>query len=271
MPHTTDEAIELLLFYTGLQVAATIGDADGFVVDCETCDKAERQSGYDTQINACVPQDVAALRALHPGTRIICRVNNRPDRMTHEIGEAIAAGADEVLVPMVESVGVIEAAFDATAGRAGVGMMIETEWAVAHARELARLPLSRVFVGLHDLAIQRRSRHLFENVRNGTVARIRDHFRATRFGFGGLTLPDRGSPIPCRLLMSELARLDTDFTFLRRSFYRDVPDAGLGPKEAIQRIRTAWDAMRSRPPIAVQADHDELWRAFDRVIPFPQS
>jgi hypothetical protein len=35
--------------------------------------------------------------------------------------------------------------------------------------------------------------------------RLRRYFEVP-FGFGGATLPDRGRPIPCRLLLSEMAQ-----------------------------------------------------------------
>ncbi len=41
-------------------------------------------------------------------------------------------------------------------------------------------------------------------------------------GVGGATVVDRGSPIPCRRLLEQYTRLGIDFTFLRRSFARDI-------------------------------------------------
>jgi len=51
---------------------------------------------------------------------------------------------------------------------------------------------------------------------------LRARCQERAFGFGGLTLPGYGDPLPGRSLYSEMARLDCRFTFLRRSFYRDL-------------------------------------------------
>ena len=80
--------------------------------------------------------------------------------------------------------------------------------------------------------------NLFMAVVDGTVERVRKHSRVP-FGFAGLALPECGSPIPCQLLIGELARLNCHFSFLRRSFYRDTRGRDL-PRE-VPRIL---DAMR---------------------------
>jgi hypothetical protein len=86
---------------------------------------------------------------------------------------------------------------------------------------LGKLPLSRVYVGLNDLAIDRKKRFIFSALADGTVDYIRQYIKVP-FGFAGLTLPDCGYPIPANLLYSEMARLLCSFAFLRRSFLRDI-------------------------------------------------
>jgi hypothetical protein len=98
---------------------------------------------------------------------------------------------------------------------------VETIEAVQLAEELGRLPVTRVYVGLNDLAIARGSRHIFTAIADGTIDRLRPHFSAP-FGFGGLTIVGAGFPVPCRVLMAEMARLQCTFTFLRRSFIADI-------------------------------------------------
>ena len=116
-------------------------------------------------------------------------------------------------------------------------------------------PLSRVYVGLNDLAIDRRSPSIFSAILDGTVERVR---RASRvpFGFAGLTLPDAGYPIPCRLLAGELVRLDCDFTFLRRSFRRDVAGKVLG--DEVARMHDTLDLAAARSPEEVELERAEL-------------
>lgn len=244
--------------------AAAAAGIDGFVVDLESSGKEARQAGADTEINRNVPADVYRCREAVGDRRILCRVNNRPGEMEREIEEVVAAGADEVFVPMVESIDDVRRAQQAIAGRVDLALMIETEWAVAHADRLAAEPVRRVFVGLHDLGIQRRSRSLWEGLRDGTVERVRRAVGDVAFGFGGMTLPDGGSPIASRLLAAELARLRCDYTFLRRSFLRDVPRAALAP--SVARMRAAWARLALRSPEDVERDHDELCSTIDAIL-----
>jgi hypothetical protein len=114
--------------------------------------------------------------------------------------------------------------------------------------------------------IERRSPHLFQHLLDGTVERIRSQLQHIAFGFGGLTLPERGHPVPGRLLMAELARQHTKFTFLRRSFYRDLAATGLAPDEMVTRIRDAWETTMNRPDDVVAADHDELQKILQQIV-----
>src|SRR3712207_7720248 len=59
----------------------------------------------------------------------------------------ISLGADEILLPMVRSADQVDRALDAVDGRCGLGILIETQAAVSLAAELARRPLSRVYLG----------------------------------------------------------------------------------------------------------------------------
>jgi hypothetical protein len=145
--------------------------------------------------------------------------------------------------------------------------MIETEDAVRRLDELHRLAISRAFIGLNDLAIERRSPTIFQAVADGSVERIRRAF-SVPFGFGGATLPDRGSPVPCRLLLGELARLQCDLTFLRRSFHRDTQQMDWGT--AIGQIRRAWAELSDRTLEQVERDRIALISAIRRVTEPPE-
>ena len=134
------------------------------------------------------------------------------------IEQAIELGADEVILPMVRSAAEVEQALEWVGGRCGLGILVETEDAVRGAAALGALPLSRVYVGLNDLMIDRGGSALFEPLVDGTVERVRDHFRvpsASRpdvadLGAGSVSAPDGRDGPSVRL------------RFLRRSFHRDV-------------------------------------------------
>jgi hypothetical protein len=219
-------------------------------------DKEARQRGADTEINLHTADDLRRVRAA-TGARVLCRLNAVGAGSADEIEAAVAAGADEVLMPMVRNAAQVEEVLTLAGGRCGVGILLETTAALENAGELAQLPLSRVYVGLNDLAIERRSPTIFEPLVDGTMERLRPLFRMP-FGFGGLTLPDRGVPVPCRLLLGEMTRLRCSFSFLRRSFHRDIRGRDFGFE--VQRLLRAIADSAARSEDAVARDRAALER-----------
>ena len=249
--------MDLFVFTVDPRFAAGCVDAGaaGVVVDWERRGKARRQQGQDTQINEDTAADLAAVRTATPG-RVLCRVNGAGPWTAREVQLAVELGADEVLLPMVRTPADVDLALDAVAGRCGLGILVETQAAVDCVDALARRPLSRVYLGLNDLRIDRGGRDpLFAPLVDGTADRVRRAVDVP-FGVAGLTLPDRGSPVPSRLLAGELARLDADFTFLRRSFWADT--AGQDLASAVPRILAGCAAARRRSPAQVAGDRDAL-------------
>lgn len=238
--------------------------AAAVVVDWERRGKAARQAGAaaqigtDTQIGADTADDLARVRA-GVAVRVICRVNAPGPTTADEVERAVRLGADEVLVPMVRTPAEAELVLRCADDRIGVGLMIETVDAVARARTLGALPITRAYVGLMDLALDRGTPSIFTALVDGTVERARAHLPVP-FGFGGLTVPGRGTPVPTLLLLAEMARLDCSFTFLRRSFVADVGDGD--PGLALAAIRVEAGRAARRDDAAVRADRRRL---VDRV------
>ncbi|UOY01953.1 aldolase [Blastococcus sp. PRF04-17] len=218
--------------------------AAGIVVDWERRGKARRQLGENTQINEDTPEDLARMRAATDG-RLICRINGFGPWTAAEVDAATALGADEILLPMVRTPDEVDRTLDLAAGRCGVGILVETQDAVDRAAAFARRPLSRLYVGLNDLRIDRRSDQLFRPLVDGTVDAVRAEVTMP-FGVGGLTLPGRGFPVSAGLLAAELVRLRADFTFLRRSFTADM--AGRDPFTEVPRLLESIAALRRTGP-----------------------
>lgn len=251
----TDE-FSLTLFSTRPHViveAVSAGVAE-IIVDWENRGKEARQAGVDTEINCDTLDDLRRVVTC-TSVRVLCRLNAFGPTTADEVERAVQAGADEILLPMVRTPGEVKAVLRQAGSRCGVGILVETADAVACRFALAELPLSRVYVGLNDLAIDRGTPCIFTAVADGTVEQIRRACHVS-FGFGGLTLPERGHPIPCRLLIGEMARLDCNFSFLRRSFFRDIK--GLAMKDHVPRILAAIQQARSRSPEAVERDRRDL-------------
>lgn len=247
---------ELFLFSTDPQVIRTadIAGAHGFIVDMENKGKQTRQSGFDTQINLNTLEDLKTVRTC-TDRKVICRVNGFGDHTPTEVEQVVGAGADEILLPMVCKPGEVLRTLDLIHDRCKLGILIETVDAVNSAAALGSLPLSRVYIGLNDLAIDRKIRCIFTSVADGTLEIIRPLVLQS-FGFGGLTLPEKGYPIPCRLLAAEIARLRCDFTFLRRSFFRDI--AGHEMKVEIPRILNYLTECRAHSSAQVEQDRKDF-------------
>ena len=97
-------AIDLFVFYTRISdtVKHLKDGADGVVIDWEAKEKCARQTLYDTQINMHSLRDLSDIRASTTKT-ILCRVNQVSELDDWEIEESISHGADELLLPMVQS------------------------------------------------------------------------------------------------------------------------------------------------------------------------
>jgi hypothetical protein len=250
---------DLLLFTTTPLLASQCMDAgiNAFVVDWENKGKYERQSKRDTEINADTPDDIRRLRGI-AGARVFCRINACGPSTRDEVDTAIEAGATDLFLPMVRRPAEVTRFLDCVGGRTRAGILVETSAACRQAGALARLPLDAVYVGLNDLAIDRGSTSIFAPFADGLALHLRRCFAEVPFGIGGLTVVDKGHPVPCMLLMSELQRLRCDFTFLRRSFKRDIAGRDIGGE--VRRIRKHWAWMESRSGSETERDHQRLCR-----------
>jgi hypothetical protein len=259
----TSQNFELLLFATDTEMIqrAERSGIHGFIVDMENKGKFSRQIGFDTQINENSITDLERVRK-STDRIVLCRINAFCESTRDEVEQVIQAGADEIFLPMVRNPEEVLRTIEFIRERCKLGILVETMDAVRAAQNLAEIPLSRVYVGLNDLAIDRGKKNIFVSVADGTVEKVRESFNQP-FGFGGVTLPERGEPIPCRLLMAELVRLHCSFTFLRRSFYRDI--VGHDMLVEVPRILQAIRALTARTPEQVEQDRVDFVRCVQNL------
>ena len=256
---------EFLLFSTDPDYVrhATEAGIDGFIVDREYIGKPNRQQGLDTQINYDTFDDLKRVRQ-NTDVCICCRINNVPEIRRAEAKEAIAYGANEIFLPMVKSLAEIEDVADVIGSNAELSILIETEEGIALASQLKHVSVKRVYIGLNDLALQRGLKNIFESVRDGTVEQIRNNLPShIPFGFAGLTSPPNGHPIPTELLMAEMIRVGASFTYLRRSFKRDVPVENLKP--AVLTMRNHLAVMRQRTSEEIIRHQTQLYEVIEAI------
>lgn len=245
---------QLFLFSTDPAVVRTAiaAGVDGIIVDWENQGKKLRQEKFDTQINYDTYDDLCRVREVTPAGRLICRINGFSQAHTQqEVELALRAGADEIFLPMVRTVGEAHQTLEMIGGRAGFNILIETTSALECMAELSKLPLRRAYIGLNDLHIQQNSRNIFVPLMNETVTDIRRHFEIP-LGVGGVTYPPNGLPIASKYLINEYARLGIDFSFLRRTFIKD--HASHSMDHMVYHIRKAYDEARRRSHEQISAD-----------------
>lgn len=82
------------------KIAADAG-VDRIFIDMEVLGKAERQGGMDTVQSHHTPEDIAKVRAaIGDQAEIMARVNPLNPNSQTEIDDAIANGADVIMLPM---------------------------------------------------------------------------------------------------------------------------------------------------------------------------
>ena len=166
------DRFELLLFSTEREFVLEAAEAgvDGIIVDWEVAGKERRQTGADTEINHDTVEDLERVRSW-VDVPVLCRINSPGPTTTRELESAINAGADEVLVPMVRSPLELGWVIEAARGR----LASRSDRDGRGCRESAGIreaPSSRLYVGLNDLAIDRRSSSIFSALVDGTVERV---------------------------------------------------------------------------------------------------
>jgi hypothetical protein len=261
---TETDQLELALFEKRPEAVrrALAAGLSSFLVDMEWRGKEARQLDSDTEINRDVPDDAKSLRSLG-APRVWCRLDRLGPWTTEEIEAAIDAGVDLLFLPMVERPREVEAVLRSIDGRAPLAILVETPGAVDAVGEIAMLPLAAVYLGLNDLSIARRT-PLFAALADGTVDQVREAMGDIPFGVAGVTSLAGGRPLASHLLLAEIARLDCRFTFLRRSFRRDVLDPeGVDAAHEVATIRAAWADLRRRDAEAIARDRLRFLAALD--------
>jgi hypothetical protein len=226
-----------------------------FMVDIERRGKVRRQLSADTEVSGASLPAVSRLAKLD-NVRVHCRVNSWSARTKDEVREAIDRGAARIYLPMVQDREEVESFLALVDGRAESAILVETEAAVRNASGFSDLPIDAIFVGLNDLAISRGKSNIFLPVVDGTVDKLRRIMPKPSFGFGGATCADLGNPVPARLLVGTMAAIGANFTFLRRSFRRDIVGRNLA--DEVSGIRKLWSELIGRSAERIRSDHQEL-------------
>lgn len=192
------------------------------MVDLEVDGKQERQGHLDTLISQHCFADIQPIKAVLSSTELIVRLNPLGPNSQSEIEQALAAGADILMLPMFHSADQVAVFCSMVDGRAGVMPLVETYAAAQDIAGVAAVPgVTEVFIGLNDLHLDMQLQFMFETVASGLVEELINQVHAVGkpCGFGGIARVGEGL-IPGEMVLAEHVRLGSSGVILSRTFHR---------------------------------------------------
>lgn len=238
--------IKLMILCNDAESALEAQEAgvDRVFYDMEFIGKAERQHGRNTVKSDNKLDGIPAVRKVLNKSELLVRTNPIHAYTKMEVDQAIAYGADILMLPMVIDQHDVEQYVSYVNGRAKVCIMIETAAAMARLDKiLAVSGVDEVFVGLNDLHISMGLTFMFELLSDGLVEYIAQKCNkaAMPFGFGGIARIGEGD-LPSDNILGEHVRLGSSSVILSRTFKGVVGvDANARPidlKEEVDKVRT---------------------------------
>lgn len=240
---------------------------DRVFVDLEYIGKAARQGHLDTWMSRHAPEDISRVREAIGGTELLVRLNPWHAGSADEIEDALARGADLLMLPMFRETAELEAFCRKVRGRVPVIPLVETFEAFDRLPEVARVDgVGEVFIGLNDLHLSLGLRFMFEPLANGMLDRAAGQIREAGkpFGFGGVARVGEGL-LPAERILGEHVRLGSTSVILSRTFHRQA--ATLADMEGemdfaheVQRLRSAYDACLGAGEAELEANRVEVTR-----------
>ncbi len=202
------------------KIAADAG-VDRIFIDMEVLGKAERQGGMDTVQSHHTPEDIAKVRAvIGDQAEIMARVNPLNPNSQTEIDDAIANGADAIMLPMWRTADDLRQLVSMVDGRAKVMPLLETDTAADNLPEAVKVSgIDQMHIGLNDLHLCYHQKFMFQLLADGTVDRLCAGLREANipYGFGGVGRPGSGT-LPAECIIAEHYRLGSQYVILSRSF-----------------------------------------------------
>lgn len=239
------EQLKLMILCNDAESALDAQEAgvDRVFYDMEFIGKAERQHGRNTVKSDNKLDGIPTVRQVLNKSELLVRTNPIHAYTKMEVDQAIAYGADILMLPMVIDQHDVEQYVSYVNGRAKVCIMIETAAAMARLDKILAVPgVDEVFVGLNDLHISMGLTFMFELLSDGLVEYIAQKCNKAGmpFGFGGIARIGEGD-LPSDNILGEHVRLGSSSVILSRTFKGVVGvDANAHPidlKEEVEKVR----------------------------------
>lgn len=254
------------LFTTDPELAREAQQAgvDSVIVDWERMGKAERQDGFETEINSDTPEDAAAL-AETLDIPVTVRVNQLHPGTPAEVEQALACGAEILMLPMARTPEEVQRFVDLVGKRAKTLVQIETQSLAGQCEKISGVGWDYAHIGLNDLMVTGDYDWLWKPLADGTIERICRRLSGRQVGFASATVVGGGAPISFIKLMQEMARLQATVTILRRTFKSEI--AGRDMQAELRAYRAVWTALLRREASAAAEDHRRLQKTLRECRP----
>lgn len=261
--------IQLMMIVNQPDVARYVAlhGVDRVFVDLEHMGKAARQGHLDTWMSRHAPEDISRVREAIGDTELLVRLNPWHDGSTDEVEDALARGADLLMLPMFRETTELEAFCRSVRGRVPVVPLVETAEAFDCLSEVSRVDgVGEVFIGLNDLHLSLGLRFMFEPLANGMLDRAAEQLKAAGkpFGFGGVARVGEGL-LPAERILGEHVRLGSTSVILSRTFHRqaatlDVMKGEMDFAREVMRLRSAYAAYMGAGEAELAANQGEVRR-----------
>jgi len=246
---------------------------DRIFVDLESLGKQERQGHRDTWLSRHRMEDVSLIREAIGEACLLVRLNPWHDGSTAEIEEAIARGADLLMLPMFQTVGEVAGFARAVRERVPVIPLAETGKAMEILPQIVRLPgVSELYIGLNDLHISLGQRFMFEPLASGMLDRAAEtlHAAGLPFGFGGLARIGEGL-LPAEKIIGEHVRLGSTRAILSRTFHRQACtlhqlQEEMNFAEEIQKLRAAVAQFKGADQATLDANRRDVQSIIGKIL-----
>ena len=237
------------------------------MVDLERHGKAERQAGRNSFISTHGWADVARIKAVLRRSPLLVRLNPLFDGSAAEVEQALALGADRLMLPMFHTAADVQAFCALVNGRVPVVALLETREALTALPQWLGTPgLQEVFVGLNDLHLSLGHQFMFQPLADGLLDAVaaQVHAQDLRFGFGGIARMDEGL-LPGRAVLGEHLRLGSSGVIVSRTFQRS--EAVQSFEDAVLALRHCEAVLARRTPAQIEADRQHTVATIRSLVP----
>lgn len=272
--------LELLMIVDDGDIARFVAanGVDRLFVDLEIMGKEARQGHLDTVRSVQSSETVSRIRAAAPDAHLLVRINPLHDGSAQEIDDAIARGADSVMLPMFRDAQTLFAFLDLLGGRAQAIPLFETQGALDAVEEIlaAKAPLKRAHIGLNDLHLDRGDAFLLQPLAGRVLDAPAERLSSVGvpFGIGGLARVGEGE-VPPEMLLAEHVRLGSTGAILSRTFHRNARSVAeiedrMDFAAEVGKLRAAFQALRALPALDLversRAARSAIKAAVDRRV-----